>query len=513
MAVGVVAGDPLLQPDDVAGAEVSLQVGLDLLPGEVRVPVGVQEARLRRDHRAAPVHLDRTPLEDETGGEDGDLHLAVHGERDPGILHKFRVLLPPGVERPVHHREVPGLSVDQKRRSVVPEPDVGVIGEMEPDSSRIDALLFEHRLHPDMHLLVGDEQVDGLRPPERRDDLDVDPLHRRKVGKRLAVVGPGEPDGIVRLPLRRHTVAGYRRGSARREPPGERPVGLRPPVPEESPPLPDGLVSREVDLDDEDFLTGLARPGEDVPERIGDKRTPEEPEIPLVTHTVDGGDVDAVCDRVAALHRLPRLAPVALGRLFARDPANGGRVEDELRAHERNRPRGFREPLVVADEHGDPAVPGIVDPVAVPGQKIDLLVEERIVGDVHLPVGREQPSIGVDHHGGVVVLAGYSPLVDRNDDHDTVLPGKRRERFGRRPGDRLGVAGSIRILVLREVGGPVEFLQAENPRTFRDRRFRHTEGAFQVAAGILAHRRLDEADRLRAHLHHLSVSVGRSSVL
>lgn len=226
--------------------------------------------------------------------------------------------------------------------------------------------------------------------------------------------------------------------------------------------------------------------------------------------------MDAVCDRVAALHRLPRLAPVALGRLFPPgNTADGGRVKDNLRAHERNRSRGFREPLVVADEHGNAAVLGIVDPVAVSGQEIGLLVKERIVGDVHLPVGGEEPAVGIDHYGGVVVLAGRSPLVDRHDDHGVVLPGECREGFGRRPRDRLGVAGSVRILVLREVGGgAVEFLQAEDPRTPRDRRSRRFKGAFQVAVGgVLAHRRLDEADRLRAHLHHLSVSVGHSSVL
>ncbi len=223
--------------------------------------------------------------------------------------------------------------------------------------------------------------------------------------------------------------------------------------------------------------------------------------------------MDAACYRVAALHRLPRLAPVALGRLFVHNPPDGGRVEDELRPHERNRPCGLREPLVVADEHGDPAVAGLIDPVAVAGLKVVLLVEERVVGDVHLPVGREEPAVGIDHHGGVVVLARLGPLVDRHDDHDTVLPGKRREGLGRGARDRLGVAGSISPLILREVGDAVEFLQAEDPCTLRDRRSRRLESMLQVIVEVLAHRRLDEADLHCAHLHHLSVSVGRSSLI
>ncbi len=349
----------------------------------------------------------------------------VHEERDPGISQKFRVFLSPGVERPVHHREAPGLPVDHKRRPVVPEPDVGVIGAVKSDTFRTDAFLIQHRFDPKAHRFAGDEQVDGLGLTERRDDPDVSMLHCSKVGERLPVMGPGEPDGIVRFPLCRHTVAESPWGPARREPPGERPVGLRPPVPEEPPAFPDDLVLREIDLHDEDFLVNPACPGKNVSESVGNERTPEKPKTPLVAHPVDGGDVDAVCDRVAPLDRLPRLAPVAFRRFLPDDSADGGRVEDDIGTLQRDDSRRLREPLVVADEHGNPPVPGVVDPIAVPRPEVGLLVEEGVIGDVHLPVGRKGPSVGVDDRRFVVVFSGRSPLIKRHDDHHAVFAGKR----------------------------------------------------------------------------------------
>ncbi len=132
---------------------------------------------------------------------------------------------------------------------------------------------------------------------------------------------------------------------------------------------------------------------------------------------------------------------------------------------------------------------------------------------MHLPVGGEQLPVCIDHDRRVVVISRGRPLVERHNDHHAVLPGKRRERFGRGSWNGLGKEGGISILVLREVRSPVEFLQAEDPGTLCDRRFCHIEGVLQVAVEILAHRRLDEADLLCAHLYHLTVSVGHSSVL
>ena len=113
----------------------------------------------------------------------------------------------------------------------------------------------------------------------------------------------------------------------------------------------------------------------------------------LVADAVDGRDVDAVRDRVRALDGLPGLAlGGAVLRLLARVPADGGRVEEDGRAPQRGEPRGLRVPLVPADEGADAArasVEGLEAEVA--GREVELLVEERVVGDVHLAVEARRP--------------------------------------------------------------------------------------------------------------------------
>ena len=52
VAVGVVAGDPVAEPEDRAHPEEVPEAGLDLGPGEPRIAVRVQEARLGRQEEA-----------------------------------------------------------------------------------------------------------------------------------------------------------------------------------------------------------------------------------------------------------------------------------------------------------------------------------------------------------------------------------------------------------------------------------------------------------------------------
>ncbi len=107
--------------------------------------------------------------------------------------------------------------------------------------------------------------------------------------------------------------------------------------------------------------------GEEPAERIGDERVAEELDalgarLVLVADAVGRGDVDAVGDRVRALHRPPgvdlRGAPlVLLGRM----PADRGRIEEHLRAEQARDARGLRIPLVPADQHADRRVARLPD--------------------------------------------------------------------------------------------------------------------------------------------------------
>ena len=83
----------------------------------------------------------------------------------------------------------------------------------------------------------------------------------------------------------------------------------------------------------------------------------------------------------------------------------------DLGTLQRGEAGGFRIPLVPADEHADRRVAGPPRLEAgVAGGKVELLVEERIVRDVHLPVNAEELAVGVNDRSGVVVEAGGALL-------------------------------------------------------------------------------------------------------
>src|SRR6185436_20826271 len=111
--------------------------------------------------------------------------------------------------------------------------------------------------------------------------------------------------------------------------------------------------------------------------------------------------------------------------------------------------RGFGIPLIPADENADVSVPrfpyaeaagafvvAVVREVRVTRSEIKLLVEQRIIGDVHLPICAEQRAIGIDHRGGVPVHAGRLPLEDRYDNYHLELTRQRSHPFDGRTRNR-----------------------------------------------------------------------------
>ena len=171
-------------------------------------------------------------------------------------------------------------------------------------------------------------------------------------------------------------------------------VGVDAPVAQERPVAPHLLDARPVDLDDEDLLALRPRLGEHHPLRVAAERGAPELEPggrrvrPLEADAVDGRDVDAVGDRVAALHGAPGVAlRRALGLLLGGVPADGRRVEDQLGAGEGRQARRLREPLVPADQHADAPGAGVEAPEPeIARREVVLLVVAGVVGDVHLAV-------------------------------------------------------------------------------------------------------------------------------
>ena len=97
----------------VVDAEVVAQPLLDLVAGQVRVPVRVEEALLGRDQRALPVHEERAAFEHERRAEQA--HPEVGGDPlgEPGVVDVRMPAVAPGVETELDGGDEPGRVADE----------------------------------------------------------------------------------------------------------------------------------------------------------------------------------------------------------------------------------------------------------------------------------------------------------------------------------------------------------------------------------------------------------------
>ena len=210
--------------------------------------------------------------------------------------------------------------------------------------------------------------------------------------------------------------------------------------------------------------------------------------LSFIPHAVDGGDVDAVGCGVTHLGRSPHVVPVFRDCCVhwgdRRRGSDGGGVEDDLGAGEGCKARGFRKPLIVADENRDRAVGCCKDADAgLAGREVILLVECGIVRDVSLTVGADRFSIRSKNAGGVVVLAVTGLFKDRSaDENDLVFFTQLREALGCRAGDGFRETGEGAGVTrnLAEVGGAEELGEA---RRFLRLSLRPRRSSFRLSSG------------------------------
>ncbi len=200
-----------------------------------------------------------------------------------------------------------------------------------------------------------------------------------------------------------------------------------------------GLVDpAQVERRHQDLLLVGAGFGEELAGRPGDKAlAPKLDAVAgqfFVADPVRDGDVASVGNGVAALDGFPGGVLQGSRRgLLRRMPPDGGRIKENLGALKRRQSRGFRIPLVPADQDPDAGVAGAPGPEAeVARGEIELLVIERVVRDVHFPVQAQQRAVGVDHRRGIVVQAFGAFLEERGDNHNATTPGEFLERLGAR---------------------------------------------------------------------------------
>ena len=136
--VDVPVGVPILhqataEPDDLGRSQVALEGPLDVLPRQLRVAVGVEQALLGGDQPPSTIHADRAALEDERGLD----HLGGEPGRQGGA--GGHVTVPPlerpapGVEPEVHPEPPVGTTGDEQR-PVVTDPRVveGYLDDLHP---------------------------------------------------------------------------------------------------------------------------------------------------------------------------------------------------------------------------------------------------------------------------------------------------------------------------------------------------------------------------------------------
>ena len=136
----------------------------------------------------------------------------------------------------------------------------------------------------------------------------------------------------------------------------------------------------------------------------------------------------------------------------------------------------------------------VVIEVSIAGREVVLLVEQRVVGDVHLPVHAHQRSIRIDDRGGVAIDAGRLPLENRHDDDNLELARNRLHPLGRRSGNRFCEVEAIALLRLAEIRRIEQLLEADDLRAALRRITNEPFRPRNIGGGIVGRVVLDDAD-------------------
>jgi len=212
VAVGFVVEQAVGQPDDAVDRQVLAQDRLDLLAGQLRVAVAVEQALLGGDQRAFAVDVDRAALEHETFGA---IAIAVLDLED--LARHLVVALPVGVEPAVF--ATPGIEgpVDAAQAAVVVDdegrPGVTHPGVVAAHFHHADARVIQCGARRQVLLGAG---ADGhrLETGDRLGDGGEGRLRRRRVVPPVVrALRPDHPGLAVRRPFGGHVVTILARGA------------------------------------------------------------------------------------------------------------------------------------------------------------------------------------------------------------------------------------------------------------------------------------------------------------
>ena len=146
-------------------------------------------------------------------------------------------------------------------------------------------------------------------------------------------------------------------------------------------------------------------------------------------------------------------------------PADGGGIEEDVRARDARKARGFRIPLIPADQHAQtPEARVEIHEAEIARREIEFLEIQRIVGNMHLAIDAFDLAIGANHRRGVVIQTRAAPLEKRRDDHDAEFARQAPERLRGRSRNRLGQGKQLGVFFTAEILRAEQFLQADDLR-------------------------------------------------
>src|SRR5438128_1357033 len=288
-------------------------------------------------------------------------------------------------------------------------------------------------------------------------------------------------------------------------PPGEPRISVDSPVAQERPVRAGDVHLGEINGHDEIFLFVFAGFGQDFARGAGHEAlAPEFDPLaaggPFEADAIGDGDIAAVGHRVAALNQFPGVVLVRTLLFFLpRMPADGRRIQQDIRAMQGRKSRGFGKPLVPANADADSGVarlPGAEAKVA--GREIKFFVEQRVVRDVHLAIAAGQRTVRVNDRGRVMVNAGGA-LLEQGRDHDhSMFPGELLKRGGARTGNPFGEREIFVVFGLAEILRAKELLRADDLSAIFGSAFGGAQGFFQIVLGCGRATGLHHAEHDRA---------------
>ena len=218
VAVCVVAGNAAAEPDDLIDAEIVVKGVFELLAADAGVALldFAEQALLRGEQNASAVGVNgaafkhdavlRAVLVLDEGLPGREVEQRGHAAGELVVELAVRIL-GPAVEEPVGEAYL-ALCVAYKDGTGVARPTAVCRPPVKADAGQIGPCAPEDTGYALFGFLVFDGNVDLLVASKQAHDLRIEPGDGLEFsGPVLGVVGPGEPCGLVPIPLGGHAVA------------------------------------------------------------------------------------------------------------------------------------------------------------------------------------------------------------------------------------------------------------------------------------------------------------------